>query len=404
MAGISNDLLFQLRQTLATCAEFSNDQTLRAVFIDQRINLYQNDIPQADSSAQRIDFLMSYLVDRSQDNKNGLVHFLDVLVDRRHDDSAAILAMLARELEKELERDQPKKTEIASNPSAGEFSISSQQLLTKQSARLISGPRTIINTVGKSALLNIKNYRPNNSEPELDFKINEIKAELYGDLLKREDWGKAAITRLVDWWEERRSSSNNPEFPLIPAEISALNAIEVAEQDTIYFFVGVSDKPQADEGEVCAQALVEYYRRRLPKARVEFNKVHGSIIRNSELVGEWEMLRQLDRVVSDEKDRSPNVPVIMNLTGGYRLNGIYAALVALAHGCEIYYIHEEMRKPVGLPAIDQAALALPDTKSAKEFQELPDKHKKFYRISGESYVRISLVNIVNTFSRSIRPN
>jgi hypothetical protein len=364
MAGISSELLFRLRQALAlySNAEFSSDQMLRAVFVDRKINIYQNSIPEANSPAQRIDLLIYYLVDHSQDSKNGLVQFLEILADRyKGDDSAGVLVVLARELKSDLRKttllqnDSSKKPKLSVLPAIEKLPLS--QVSDSKETLVPRKPSIIINTVGISTLTNIDHHKSNSPESELNRKIKEIKAELDSDLLKREDWGQATIARLTDWLEELKAYHNDPDFRLIPTEISALNAIKVTEEDTLYFLADVSDAVKADKGEVCGKALVEYYKRQLSKARVEFIPVYDSIIRNKKLVSEWEILHELDVTVSRQKQLRPDVPIIMNLTGGHRLLASSAARVTLAHGYdEIYYIAEEMCKPVGLPAIDEKLL------------------------------------------------
>jgi putative CRISPR-associated protein (TIGR02619 family) len=411
MAGISPDLLSRLKQALATCAEFFSDHALRIVFTDQRISLYYNDIPQADNSNQRIDFLIDFLRNCNQDSKNGLVEFLRVLAGRYNgDDREHLLVELASKLELELgkpasrQNDSSKKAEVSVQPTIEQ--VTPIQVSDNEESIIVRKPSVIVSTVGISILQNMSPFKLTKLGAEWISDAKAIKDELDNVLLKQEDHGRAAVARLVNWLEKLEPYHNVLDFPLIPAEISALNAINVTEDDVLYFLAGVSEEAIADSGEVCGKALVEYYQKQLPRANVTFIPVHGSIIRNKKLVGEWEMLRELDRVVSEEKDRNPNVPVIMNLTGGYRLNGIYASLVGLAYGCEIYYIHEDMSTSVGLPVIDEKVLNLPTTKNVAEFQNLPDKYKKFYsyRESSKQYVRINLVNIVNAFPKSVGPN
>lgn len=89
MSGVSDDLLKRLRDTLSRCGPFNSDEELRTAFIDSRIELWKNNLPQAKNRKMRIDFTIEYLSERWNSKKeNGLVLFLQTLADQiPHNDS-----------------------------------------------------------------------------------------------------------------------------------------------------------------------------------------------------------------------------------------------------------------------------------------------------------------------------
>ena len=61
-----------------------------------------------------------------------------------------------------------------------------------------------------------------------------------------------------------------------------------------------------------------------------------------------ELLHRLEEVVMREQRANPRATIVINLTAGYKVGAIFAAIVGLMHNCEVYYSHEEMRTPYGL--------------------------------------------------------
>ena len=261
----------------------------------------------------------------------------------------------------------------------------------------MSTDRIIVSTVGKSLLLNLRNNRNPDALPA-GIDLAEI-----NELVKQSDQGEAAIDTLYDYLEKLTPNFSDANNRLIPAEISSLTAIGITNIDTLYFLAGISNAPVADEGEICAKVLARYYQKRHGNRRVKFKEVKGMVVKGGKLDKPEEMLHQLDNLV-DELQRTETAPIILNLTGGYRLTGIYAAMVGFVHGCEIYYLHEEMRTPVGLPAIKSEILQLPLTLSKAEYDHLEPDKKAYYKDANQgSYKRFGLLDIVNRFPKTIHP-
>jgi hypothetical protein len=102
MDGIPAHLLKGLRPILLSCGPFSSNRQLSAVFVDGRIALWKNLIPEADSQEQRLDTLVDVLASRKNiHDENALVLFLQVLLDRTHemDSCHAQLKALIRDLQ-----------------------------------------------------------------------------------------------------------------------------------------------------------------------------------------------------------------------------------------------------------------------------------------------------------------
>lgn len=82
MAGLSSSTRRQLNQVLLSCGPFDSDRALRAVFIDERIRVWHNSVPEAANRQGRVDLMISWLYERQNARgENGLVLFLQVLVD-----------------------------------------------------------------------------------------------------------------------------------------------------------------------------------------------------------------------------------------------------------------------------------------------------------------------------------
>jgi hypothetical protein len=259
--------------------------------------------------------------------------------------------------------------------------------------------RVIINTVGKSAILNLRNY-PKKEEFPAGVELNRL-----NELLKKEDSGREATAYLLKIMNLLDPFYADPKFRLTPAEISSINAIPATRQDKLFFLVGSSPRAIADEGEVCGKALAAYYTERFGENQVELVRVHGMVLNNGELDHSEEMLHELDQCVKKIRRTVAQAPVIINMTGGYRLSGIYAALVGLVHGCELYYYHQDMELQgrFGLPAVAPEVLQLPLRLEPADYGKLDDHTRRFYKKVGHSFERIELVDIVSRFPRYTEP-
>jgi hypothetical protein len=111
--GIPSNLLKQLRSALLECGPFTSDQELKAIFIDERLSLWRNQIPQAQNSTERAERVIEFLYTRHNDKReNALGLFLRVLSERpdKGDACHQHLADLASELEHQVESRNPKES------------------------------------------------------------------------------------------------------------------------------------------------------------------------------------------------------------------------------------------------------------------------------------------------------
>jgi len=105
-AGISSQLLSDLRQVLLDCGPFATLQKLDAVFADSRLSPWRGRLPHANSPVGRVKNSIGFLHKRyNEAGKNALVLFLRVLQDEtsQQDKCWQRLGKLADQLEQELE-------------------------------------------------------------------------------------------------------------------------------------------------------------------------------------------------------------------------------------------------------------------------------------------------------------
>lgn len=103
--SIAFEVNSRLRRTLLECDETESHQQLRALFVDQRINQWRDELPEANSQSARVVALIDYLYDKTNDaGENALVLFIQVLRDHFNptDSLHPRLNSLAEKLETEL--------------------------------------------------------------------------------------------------------------------------------------------------------------------------------------------------------------------------------------------------------------------------------------------------------------
>lgn len=118
VAALSKELLADLRETLPGCGPFYSGKALQALFVDARIKPWQNNLPDADSSAGRVEAVISYLIDRcNRQGENALWLLTQVLRDRTHVEDACYdrLDQVAQRLHQELNRPVP-EPKVANQP------------------------------------------------------------------------------------------------------------------------------------------------------------------------------------------------------------------------------------------------------------------------------------------------
>lgn len=118
MAGLSKELLADLRETLLNCGPFYSGKELRALFVDDRLQPWHNSLPDADSSAGRVDAVISYLVNRrNRQGDSALCLLIQVIRDRTSTEDACHdqLDRIVQRLQQELNRPVP-EPEVANPP------------------------------------------------------------------------------------------------------------------------------------------------------------------------------------------------------------------------------------------------------------------------------------------------
>lgn len=111
MNGIPANLYSELKKTLFETDRFYDYQTLRAIFVDSRINLWQNKIPKADNPDQQVAKVIDWLIGQTRHDTgdNGLVLLLRVLqnnipeADQRFHDLATLATKLDERLINQVE-------------------------------------------------------------------------------------------------------------------------------------------------------------------------------------------------------------------------------------------------------------------------------------------------------------
>ncbi len=105
MAGLSHELLADLRNVLLDCGPFYSAADLRAVFVDERIRPWRDNLPEASNTTGRVDAVVSYLIDRrNRSGESALLLLVQVLRDRanKSEDCYDRLDAMAGRLERTL--------------------------------------------------------------------------------------------------------------------------------------------------------------------------------------------------------------------------------------------------------------------------------------------------------------
>lgn len=115
MSGLPADLLSELHRILPRCGPFQSDEALEAVFIDQRINTWSNEVPQTTNRRERVTYLVEFLWEKyNEHGENGLLLFLRVLQDEATGDCVELLRELADRVAREVNNlNPPRETEQA---------------------------------------------------------------------------------------------------------------------------------------------------------------------------------------------------------------------------------------------------------------------------------------------------
>jgi len=113
-----------------------------------------------------------------------------------------------------------------------------------------------------------------------------------------------------------------------------------------YFFLSSNTLP----GKICTQVLCQYYKNKnlydVKESIIIQNLKEGS----SFSPGLRELSDEILRIIQDEKGKGNN-KIIINATGGYKPESIYATLSGILEGAKAKYIHEEFDSLVELPSM-----------------------------------------------------
>lgn len=85
MESIPTNLYARLKTILVKCSAFANDESLRSRFVDPRISVWSNQLPQATDIENRVNMVVACLYNKYNDSyDNALVLLLKVLRDEIH--------------------------------------------------------------------------------------------------------------------------------------------------------------------------------------------------------------------------------------------------------------------------------------------------------------------------------
>lgn len=83
--GLPPQVLQRLESVLPKCDSFNSNEMLRATFADKRIWMWRDELPQVDTTQERVRIIVNLLHSRyDDDNENALIQFLRVLRDHVH--------------------------------------------------------------------------------------------------------------------------------------------------------------------------------------------------------------------------------------------------------------------------------------------------------------------------------
>ncbi len=89
MASLPKGLTAELRATLLDCGPFNSADKLKTLFVDERLGPFRHNLPDANSTAERVDTVISYLASRrNQRGENALWLLVQVLQDRTDPEDA----------------------------------------------------------------------------------------------------------------------------------------------------------------------------------------------------------------------------------------------------------------------------------------------------------------------------
>src|SRR5260370_34258478 len=114
MSGVPNALYFRLRNTLLDCGPFNSNEQLRDIFANTLIIPWRNQLRDATSRDERVDALITLLMDRHRIDiqTNALVLFMGILRDRTDPSTSCYhqFASLVKDLDAAFQVDSPSES------------------------------------------------------------------------------------------------------------------------------------------------------------------------------------------------------------------------------------------------------------------------------------------------------
>ena len=207
---------------------------------------------------------------------------------------------------------------------------------------------TIISTVGASLLTNYARY---------------VKADPWRFLDSVDDMAEEKLTELKKDLIQYLSSLGN-DYTMASAELNSIMDIlrkyDLSKVDEIELMFIISDTRQ---GRIVGHVLEEFFRNTIRVLDGRPIRVYVDIIKGLNYIdvehateGLPVLAARVAEWIKNRKTEGHNV--IVNITGGFKAESIYTALIGLIAGVPVYYMHEKFRQVVQLPPIPESLISL----------------------------------------------
>lgn len=220
----------------------------------------------------------------------------------------------------------------------------------------------IISTVGASLITNYAKY---------------VKADPWRFLDSIDMMSQEEIEELkVEILNYLRSLGDN--FLKASAELNSIIGIlqmaDLSRFDEIELMFIISDTKQ---GCLIAEVLTEFFMKQLNEFNGKKLKVYYDVVSGLSYVDAEHATRGLPTLAAKiamwiKNKRAMGHEVIVNVTGGFKAESIYAALISLIAETPTYYMHEKFKKAIRLPPIASEIV------SKEEREIILEIIKKFY--------------------------
>ena len=204
-------------------------------------------------------------------------------------------------------------------------------------------PRAIISLIGISLLTR-------NIEALLgEDNFNEFASTFLTGYNKTKHKKPKDIIKIIGPEEEKKLTGylkdmlGPPNLAEASAETNSLSHMGLQQGDILYFL-----SSNTLPGKICAQALYRYYKDQNLYGLKEPITIQY-LVKDTFNKGLREFTHRIVEIIRDEKGKGNKV--IINATGGYKPESIYATLSGILEETKVKYIHEEFDSPVELPSI-----------------------------------------------------